>query len=241
MELYGSIVRFFQHGGIFMFPIAVVAAFGLAVTIERWLYLKRTIAENADLWRRLAPQIVEGNLDGADHNTSGQESALAVLVRYGIGRIRQSWPRDDLQRSLDGLVADTISMVEKRTHYLSMLANVATLLGLLGTIMGLVHAFAAVGQVSAAEKASLLSSSISEALNCTAFGLVVAIPLMLVHSFLQARSSEIVDILDSASAKMLDAAAEKALASSKLAAQASAATATRRVANDAAASTLVPA
>src|SRR5262249_54857861 len=159
------------------------------VSIERWLYLRRTIAANAELWRYVAPQLIEGNLDGVDQSASSSDSALAVLLRYGTGRIRQNWPRDDLQRSLDGSVADTISLVEKRTHYLSTIANVATLLGLLGTIMGLVHAFAAVGQVSAAEKANLLASSISEALNCTAFGLLIAIPLMLVHSFLQARSS----------------------------------------------------
>ena len=237
MELYGTILRFFQDGGIFMFPIAATAAFGLAVTVERWLYLNRTIAKNASLWHRVAPQLLDGNLDGADRSAQGSEAALAGLLRYGIGRIRQNWPRDDLQRSLDGSVADTISMVEKRTHYLSMLANVATLLGLLGTIMGLVHAFAAVGQVSAAEKAGLLSSSISEALNCTAFGLLVAIPLMVIHSFLQSRSSEIVDILDSASAKLLDAAAERSLATGKAPGAASAA----RPAGDNGAATLATA
>ena len=237
MDLYGTILRFFQEGGIFMFPIAATGAFGLAVTIERWLYLNRTIAKNRTLWQRTAPQIIDGNLDGADRVAQGSETALAGLLRYGIGRIRQNWPRDDLQRSLDGTVADTISMVEKRTHYLSMLANVATLLGLLGTIMGLVHAFAAVGQVSAAEKASLLAASISEALNCTAFGLLVAIPLMVVHSFLQARASEIVDILDSASAKLLDAAAERSLATGKAPAAGTAA----RPAGDAPAANLVTA
>ncbi|TDU32025.1 biopolymer transport protein ExbB [Panacagrimonas perspica] len=236
MEFFGGILRFFQNGGIFMFPIAATAAFGIAVTVERWLYLKRTIAKNTALWQRVAPQLIDGNLDGADRSAQGSEAALAGLLRYGIGRIRQGWPRDDLQRSLDGSVADTISMVEKRTHYLSMLANVATLLGLLGTIMGLVHAFAAVGQVSAAEKAGLLSSSISEALNCTAFGLLVAIPLMVVHSFLQSRSSEIVDILDSASSKLLDAAAERSLSTGKVPG-----TAAPRAADESGAATLVPA
>lgn len=211
MDIYGATLRFFQEGGIFMFPIAVVLAMGLAVTLERWLYLQRTIARNRALWRQVAPHLLANDVDAAERAAGSDDSALAALLRYGIGRIRLGWPREDLHRGLDGNVGDTISLVDKRTHYLSTFANVATLLGLLGTIMGLVHAFSAVGNVSAAEKAALLAGSIAEALNCTAFGLLVAIPLMLIYSLLQARSSEIVDILDSASAKLLDVAADRSL------------------------------
>ena len=74
MELYGTILRFFQDGGIFMFPIAATAAFGLAVTVERWLYLNRTIAKNASLWHRVAPQLLDGNLDGADRSAAVADS-----------------------------------------------------------------------------------------------------------------------------------------------------------------------
>jgi biopolymer transport protein ExbB len=208
MEIYGAIVRFFQHGGVFMFPIAVVLALGLAVAIERLLYLKATAVKNAAEWRQLAPLLAQGDLNGVDRAVTQSKTALGSLLAYGLNRVRQGWQREDVQRALESALMDTIPMVEKRTHYLATFANVATLLGLLGTIMGLIHAFSAVSSANAAEKAALLSFSISEALNCTAFGLLVAIPFMLIHSRLQALSSEIVDILETATAKLLDAVTE---------------------------------
>ena len=97
-----------------------------------------------------------------------------------------------------------VPRLEKRTHYLATFANVVTLLGLLGTIIGLIHAFTAVAQVNPAEKAELLSASISIAMNNTAFGLMVAIPFLLIHAYLQARTSEIVDSLETAKVKFLN-------------------------------------
>jgi biopolymer transport protein ExbB/TolQ len=208
MEIYGAIVRFFQHGGIFMFPIAVVLALGLAVAIERLLYLKLTASKNAAEWRQIAPMLAASDLNAVDHAVGRSDTALAALIGYGLNRVRQGWHREDVQRALESSMMDTIPMVEKRTHYLATFANVATLLGLLGTIMGLIHAFSAVSSANAAEKAALLSYSISEALNCTAFGLLVAIPFMLIHSRLQALSAEIIDTLETATAKLLDAVTE---------------------------------
>jgi biopolymer transport protein ExbB len=97
-----------------------------------------------------------------------------------------------------------VPRLEKRTHYLATFANVVTLLGLLGTIIGLIKAFTAVAQVNPSEKAELLSASISIAMNNTAFGLMVAIPFLLIHAFLQARTSEIVDSLEAAKIKFLN-------------------------------------
>src|SRR5690554_2057720 len=94
--------------------------------------------------------------------------------------------------------------LEKRTHYLAIFANIATLLGLLGTIIGLIQAFTAVASANPAEKADMLSASISVAMNTTAFGLMVAIPLLLIHSLLQTRTTELVDSLEMASVKFLN-------------------------------------
>jgi biopolymer transport protein ExbB/TolQ len=99
--------------------------------------------------------------------------------------------------------------LEKRTHYLATFANIATLLGLLGTIIGLIKAFTAVAAANPAEKADLLSASISVAMNTTAFGLMVAIPLLLIHTLLQTKTTELIDSLEMVSVKFLNSVAER--------------------------------
>ena len=104
---------------------------------------------------------------------------------------------------------EVLPRLEKRTHYLATFANIATLLGLLGTIIGLIRAFTAVSNANPAEKADLLSASISVAMNTTAFGLIVAIPLLLVHTLLQTKTMEIVDSLEMASVKFLNSIGDR--------------------------------
>ena len=104
---------------------------------------------------------------------------------------------------------ELVPQIEKRTHYLATLANVATLLGLLGTVSGLIHAFAAVATANPAEKANLLSASISEAMNCTAFGLVTAVPILVVHAFLQSKTIRLNDGLEAAAIRFLNALAAR--------------------------------
>lgn len=104
---------------------------------------------------------------------------------------------------------EVVPRLEKRTHYLASFANIATLLGLLGTIIGLIQAFQAVGSANPAERADLLSASISVAMNTTAFGLIVAIPLLLMHSVLQSKTTSIVDSLEMASVKFLNTVVER--------------------------------
>lgn len=99
---------------------------------------------------------------------------------------------------------EVTSLLEKRTHYLAVFANVATLVGLLGTISGLIQAFAAIASLNLAEKTDVLSASISEALNCTAFGLVTAVPLLLIHAWLTTRTGELVDSVEMASTKFIN-------------------------------------
>jgi biopolymer transport protein ExbB/TolQ len=104
---------------------------------------------------------------------------------------------------------EVMPRLEKRTHYLATFANIATLLGLLGTIIGLIRAFTAVANANPAEKADMLSASISVAMNTTAFGLMVAIPLLLLHTLLQTKTTAIVDSLEMASVKFLNAITER--------------------------------
>jgi biopolymer transport protein ExbB/TolQ len=108
----------------------------------------------------------------------------------------------------EGLM-ETVPRLEKRTHYLATFANIATLLGLLGTIMGLIQAFTAVANANPAEKADMLSASISVAMNTTAFGLMAAIPLLLIYTVLQTKTTELVDSLEMASVKFLNILTER--------------------------------
>ena len=104
---------------------------------------------------------------------------------------------------------EVMPRLESRTHYLATFANIATLLGLLGTIIGLIQAFTAVANANPAEKADLLSASISVAMNCTAFGLMTAVPLLLIHAVLQTKTTELIDSLEMASVKFLNAITER--------------------------------
>jgi biopolymer transport protein ExbB len=117
--------------------------------------------------------------------------------------------RDDVEKAMQESMIEIVPQIEKRTHYLATLANVATLLGLLGTVSGLIHAFAAVATANPAEKANLLSASISEAMNCTAFGLVTAVPILVVHAFLQSKTIRLNDGLEAAAIRFLNALAAR--------------------------------
>jgi biopolymer transport protein ExbB/TolQ len=217
MDVYTTVVKFFQEGGLFMYPIAIVLALGLAISIERWVYLTLTTAKNKALWNAVTPYLKSGNLAGAVQVTSKSGAAIGQIMTYGLNRVRSARRREDVEQAMEESLMEVMPRLEKRTHYLSTFANIATLLGLLGTIVGLISAFTAVATASPAEKADLLSASISVAMNTTAFGLIVAIPLLLVHKLLQTKTTEIIDSLEMASVKFLNAITERAAVDGKAA------------------------
>jgi biopolymer transport protein ExbB len=214
MEAYSSFVRFFQDGGVFMYPIVVVLALGLAIAAERWLYLTAVTVKNRTVWRKIMPYLKAGNFAGAAQVTGSSKAAIAQIMTYALNRVRVSRQREDVEHAMEESLMEVMPQLQKRTHYLATFANIATLLGLLGTIIGLINAFTVVSNANPAEKADLLSASISVAMNTTAFGLMVAIPLILVHTILQAKTTLIVDSLETASVKFLNAISER-LAESK--------------------------
>jgi biopolymer transport protein ExbB/TolQ len=209
MDLYATIVRFFQGGGEFMFPIALVAALGLAIAIERYIYLSIVSVRNRSLWSDLSPLLAQGDFKRAVAITSKSSAAIGTILNYGLARIQSARRRDDIEKAMEESLMEIVPRLEKRTHYLGTFANMATLLGLLGTVIGLISAFAAVATVNPAEKANLLSASISVAMNCTAFGLMVAVPLVLIHAVLQTKTTELVDSLEMASVKFLNSITER--------------------------------
>lgn len=199
-----SIVRFFVAGGAFMYPILIVFAVGVAIAIERYLTLTRVRRQNESMWSKLQPVLADGDFERAREMTSKDESTVSRLLAMGLARQGAVRRREDIEIAMEESMMEIIPHLEKRTNYVALGASIATLLGLLGTIMGLIQAFTAVANANPAEKADLLSASISVAMNTTAFGLIAAIPLLVTHSVLTAKTGEIVDSLEMASVKALN-------------------------------------
>ena len=209
MDIYSTFVQFFQSGGLFMYPIVAVLALGVAIAVERYIYLTAARATNQRVWKQVMPLLLDGKYGQAVAITEKSKSALSRILRYGLDRADAKTRRDDVEFAMEEGLMETVPRLEKRTHYLATFANIATLLGLLGTIMGLIQAFTAVANANPAEKADMLSVSISVAMNTTAFGLMAAIPLLLIYTVLQTKTTELVDSLEMASVKFLNILTER--------------------------------
>jgi len=199
-----GILRFFQAGGFFMFPILLTLSIGLAIAFERWVQLKRISDMNRKIWDSLYPEMEKGDFDRAREMVNNDKSSMAQMLGMGLARQGAVRRREDIEIAMEESMMEIIPQLEKRTPYLALLSNIATLFGLLGTIMGLITAFGAVATASPAEKAALLAASISEAMSCTAFGLMSAIPLLLFHARLTTVTGQIVNSLEMASVKALN-------------------------------------
>jgi len=204
MGVIYSMVAFFQKGGLFMYPILLVFAFGMAIAVERWVNLARVRNENRKMWDVIQPVLAEGDFDKARELVTEDQSTISRMLEMGLARQGAVRRREDIEIAMEESMMEIIPQLEKRTPYIALLSNIATLLGLLGTIMGLIQAFTAVANANPAEKADLLSASISVAMNTTAFGLMAAIPLLLLHARLTSTTSQIVDSLEMASVKALN-------------------------------------
>ena len=215
MDIYNTVVGFFQSGGIFMYPIVIVLALGMAIAIERWFYLSVARSSNHRLWKKVQPHLAKGDLMQVALLTEKSRSAISHIFSYGLSRARTSRRRDDVEIAMEEGLMETVPNLEKRTGYLATFANIATLLGLLGTIIGLIQAFTAVASANPSEKADMLSASISVAMNTTAFGLMAAIPLLLIYAVLQTKTTQLVDSLEMASVKFLNSLTDSQVSGSK--------------------------
>jgi biopolymer transport protein ExbB len=209
MEFMYSIVGFFAGGGLFMMPIAVVAAVGAAIAVERYVSLTRLGLANRNAWAQIQPLLASFDFEKAREVTKDADTHVARVLSMGLARQGAVRRREDVEVAMEESMMEIVPQLEKRTHYLATFANLATLLGLLGTVSGLIHAFGAVATVNPADKANLLSASISEAMNCTAFGLMTAVPLVFIHAFLQTKTIDLISGLEVASTKFLNAITER--------------------------------
>lgn len=204
MDTFNSLVAFFQTGGMFMYPILFVLALGIAIAIERYIVISKSQLSMRRTWGRLLPLLESRDYNAAVSMMSRSKSQLSTVLTYGFNRLATAQRRDDIEAAMEEGMMEVMPSLEARTHYLATYANIATLMGLLGTIIGLIQAFTAVANADPAEKADLLSASISVAMNTTAFGLIAAIPLLLMHTVIQTKTSKLIDNLEMASVKCLN-------------------------------------
>ncbi len=210
MDFLYSIVEFFASGGAFMYPILLVFAVGVAIAVERWVTLTAVTKKNQAAWSQIQPLLSQGEFDKARGVSANDQSPMGRLLSMGLalqGAVRR---REDVEIVMEEGMMEIVPQLEKRTPYIALASSIATLLGLLGTIIGLIQAFTAVANANPAEKADLLSASISVAMNTTAFGLMAAIPLLVVHALLATKTNEIVDGMEMASVKVLTAISTRA-------------------------------
>jgi biopolymer transport protein ExbB len=204
MSMLDTIIKFFQDSGYFIYASILIMGVGLAIAIERFMFLQKARSENRKAWEQMLPLLQGGRYDKVAAIAAGSQAAIGRIVGYGLDRLKSPHRREDVDAAMEEGMMEIVPRLEKRTHYIATFANVITLVGLLGTIIGLIKAFTAVANVNAAEKSELLAASISIAMNNTAFALMVAIPFMLIHAFLTARATEIVDSLEAAKVSFLN-------------------------------------
>jgi biopolymer transport protein ExbB/TolQ len=194
----------FQGGGPWMIPIAVALALSVAFSIERFvrLYLQYNV-DGPSFMFEVQKYILANDIDGAIRVCNGAgDKALPKVMKAGLQRASRD--ETQIQNALDAASLEMMPKLERRLPYLALIANLATLLGLLGTINGLIKSFAAIALAEPAQRQAILSAGISEAMNATAFGLVTAIFTMIAHSILSTRANKILEEIDEFGVKLLD-------------------------------------
>jgi biopolymer transport protein ExbB len=211
MNPLATFSNFFQNGGPFMYVILCTGLAILALSAERFWVIGRAASVNADkLTRDLLSRVSKGDGTGAADLCRKIKGPVSSVAQAIIAR--NVFDEEKLMNAADGAATIALPRLSRRLPYLSMLANAATLLGLLGTIFGLTTAFSAVGAADPAQRSAFLAAGISQALNTTAFGLIVAVPTLLLHSFLAAKVEAVVESVDETSVRLIQAIVGKAAA-----------------------------
>jgi len=199
-----GLIQKFNEGGIFMYAILAFAVLSLALIVERYITLYKKEVEPKNTFRnQLLQYISQGDFVGASRfaaqnnniqNTS-ESAALAKIAQVACELRAQGAGDEEIQARMDEALSQEIHRIDRNTGFLGMFGNVATLLGLLGTITGMIHSFAAVASANPADRATMLSRGISEAMNCTAFGLIVAIPALVAFAVYQNKTDRLISKL----------------------------------------------
>jgi biopolymer transport protein ExbB/TolQ len=200
-----EIARFFRDGGVWMYPIAVVSALGIAVVFERFFYYYISCRVNGKaLLTQITRLVRNGETEKARKICAGMKAPMAVILESAMWHYLQQETDQEIQNAVDEVGLRELPKIQRRTHYLSLFANISTLMGLLGTIFGLQEAFAALATVDPQQKAVVLARGIAVAMNTTALGLIVAIPCMVMFSILGAKSNNLIEDIDESSVRLLN-------------------------------------
>jgi biopolymer transport protein ExbB len=207
MHFLSKIALAFEHGGIWMWPIMMIQMVSLAIVAERFytLYFKRKVNQ-FQVVEGFEEAIRKGDIDQVIEKAKALEGhePVAKVVVAGAKAAKFLGGKEEIQGKMDEVLLRENSILDRRTGFLTMLGNIATLTGLLGTITGMIQSFAAVAFANPAEKAALLSAGISEAMNCTAYGLIAAIPALVFFSVLQNRANHLAEDLNTSSLKVFN-------------------------------------
>ena len=207
---FGEAFRWSADGAVFMYFIALFGVIALAIAVERFYYIMVRSNVNADKFMAEIRKLVAGgNMERAiELCEKGKQKALPFVVLRGLKRASESETLDfrAIQNAVDEGTLEVIPKLQERTNYLSMLANVSTLTGLMGTIYGLILSFQAVSGegVPEAEKTKFLAAGISTAMNTTIFGLMVAIPSLVIYTVITNRTNKIIDEMDEHLVKLIN-------------------------------------
>jgi biopolymer transport protein ExbB len=202
--MFEKLAQHYREGKEMMYFISIFQGVSFAIMIERVyvLYFKTRLNKEAVL-AGLRERIFRGDVMGAIRFLSDQpQSPLTRIPKAGLLEVRHG--EEEVQAAMDEAAIHELPYLEKRTGYLGMISNAATLVGLLGTVIGMIAVFAAVASVSAADKSTMLSAGIAEAMNCTAYGLIVAIPPLVLFSMLQGRTQQLSDEINGAVASTIN-------------------------------------
>jgi len=191
MSILKLLADAFHEGGWGMWPILFLLMITISILIERSVYLRKSVIDKEKLVALLRQQISTGNIQGAIKVCAGNPTPLTRIVQSGLMRANRS--DEEINAAMEEASLRELPALEKRTGYLAMLGNLATLAGLLGTITGLIKSFAGVAGVDPSQKATMLSKGISEAMNCTAFGLFTGILGLAAFAALNGRTQNVLD------------------------------------------------
>jgi len=200
MGFFTNTVQAFNHGGFVMWVIFAGQIISIAIIIERVyaLYIKRSM-NNRQLAKALEDDIKKGNLEQVMKKTqilAGEGSALGKTILAGTQAAYRHGGNEEIQSKMDEVLLSEATILEKRTGFLAAIGNIGTLAGLLGTIIGLINSFEAVANSNPVEKATMLSNGISMAMHATAYGLIMAIPALVMFAVLQNRANALADDLN---------------------------------------------
>lgn len=200
--LLNNLAQFMQDGGVYMFFIVGVWGVGLVISFERFTRIRRYDVDGPSFMNEIQRYILSNDIQGAIRVCSGSIAMLPKVLKSGLKRANQS--TEQMQNAIDATALEVIPKVELRLNYISLIANISTLFGLLGTIAGLIQSFQSLADIDPSQRTELLTAGISKAMNTTLVGLMAAISLMVLHTIISSKAEKIVSEIDEFSVKLLD-------------------------------------